>query len=107
MNYWPLLFLPNLLLLGDWLKHRREVSWFFVLAAFGPLGATAYTMYFWDSITFPMRPGDIARRFDGPGPKRCGRCQQVRSGLEWVEDGRTRHLMCAQCAREIVSARNR
>lgn len=102
------LFLPNLLLLVDWARHRRGVGWFFVLAGFGPLGAVAYTVYFWESITFPF---PLARTFrswnQGPVSKRCQRCQQLASRVEWVEDGRTRHLMCAACAVEVRLSHSR
>lgn len=102
------LFIPNLLLLVDWARHRRNVSWFFVLACFGPLGAAAYLAYHWESITFPFPVARTLRRLTrGQVSKRCHRCQQLSSRVEWVEDGRSRHLMCAACAVELRLSRSR
>jgi hypothetical protein len=62
----------------------------------------AYLIYYWESITFPFPPASTLRRLtQGPVSKRCHRCQQLASRVEWVEDGRSRHLMCSACAVEV------
>lgn len=101
------LFLPNLLLLIDWARNQRSLGWFCVLACLGPAGALLYTVYFWESITFPFPLASTFRSLmQKPVTKRCHRCQQLVSRVEWVEDGRTRHLMCASCAVEMRLSRS-
>lgn len=100
--------LPNLLLLGDWARNRREVQWFFVLALFGPLGAAAYLMYFWESITFPFPLASTVRAWrGGRTAKRCHRCQQLSYHTRLIVDGRSTHLMCNLCAAEVEARRSR
>ncbi len=105
MHYWWI-FLPNILLLGDWLQNRREVAWFFVLVGFGPLGAAAYTAYFWDSITFPVRLAALSTTLTaGSVSKQCPRCLQTVKKLEPFYDGRSTHYLCRGCQAEILSTR--
>ncbi|MGE0493340.1 MAG: hypothetical protein AB7S38_29300 [Vulcanimicrobiota bacterium] len=94
-----LLWLLNVLLIIDWAQNKRPRFWLGVLIFFGPLGALAYVVYFYEDITFPI---PLARTLRGLGqaPKlrACPRCGQARE-LKAHQDGRQLHLMCDECAR--------
>lgn len=93
-----LLWLLNVLLIIDWAQNKRPRFWLGVLIFFGPLGALAYVVYFYEDITFPI---PLARTLRGLGqPPRlrtCPRCGQARE-LKAHQDGRQLHFMCDECA---------
>jgi hypothetical protein len=97
-----LLWIPSLLFLVDFARHKRELYWAYILIALGPMGALAYLLYHYETITFPF---PIARTFRElgrkPAEKTCPRCLRRVSHLQSVVDGRQSHYMCDACACEL------
>ncbi len=98
-----LLWIPSILFLVDFARHKRDLYWVYILVALGPLGALAYLLYHYESITFPF---PIARTFRSlgqrPVAKTCPRCGQTVMALESIVDGRQSHYMCAACAADLA-----
>ncbi|MCA9797193.1 MAG: hypothetical protein KC910_35530, partial [Candidatus Eremiobacteraeota bacterium] len=93
-----LLWLCNVLLIIDWAQNKRPGFWLWVLVFFGPLGAMAYVVYFYEDITFPIPLARTLRSLGrGPQLRACPRCGQARE-LKAHQDGRQLHFMCDECA---------
>ncbi len=100
---YPWLFwLPSVLFLVDFAQHKRELYWAYILIALGPLGALAYLLYHYESITFPFPIARTVRQLTQRSvTKTCPRCGQTVKSLESVMDGRQYHTMCAACAADL------
>ena len=98
-------FLPNLLLAVDCAINRRELTWFFILGFLGPIGAVAYLIYFWESITFPF---PLAKALRGAAQsktqKRCPHCNKWVDRLHAFQDGRQSRQICSICRDQLASA---
>ncbi|MBT9581877.1 hypothetical protein IV102_00920 [bacterium] len=103
--YWLLWLLPTLLLVIDCAKNRRDPVWFFVLGFLGPLGAVAYTVYFWESITFPVPIAQLVRGAGKQTQKRCPHCGRWVDRLHSMTDGRAQRTICAICRDHLESSR--
>lgn len=91
------LWILNLLLIVDWAKNRRQPFWLPALVLFGPLGAAAYIIYYYESINFPIELAKTVRRLTGKKVvKACPRCGEV-AEIKAHQDGRQLHYMCQSC----------
>ncbi len=91
------LWILNLLLIVDWAKNRRQPFWLPALVLFGPLGAAAYIIYYYESINFPIELAKTVRRLTGKKVvKACPRCGEV-AEIRAHQDGRQLHYMCQSC----------
>ena len=99
MRLFYLLWFLNVVLVIDWAKNRRPLPWLGALCLFGPLGAMAYRIYYWESINFPFPLAKTLRKLTGKKTLReCPRCGQV-GELVSHQDGRQMHFMCEACVR--------
>ena len=98
--------IPNLLFVIDCAKNRRDPVWFFVLGFLGPLGAIAYGVYFWESITFPLPLAKMARQAGRKTERRCPHCGQWVDKLFPYTDGRQQRQLCAGCREQLDSVRS-
>lgn len=104
--YWMLFFIPTVLFVVDCAKNRRDTVWFFILICLGPLGALAYAIYFWESITFPIPLAKTFRQATaGQKQRKCPHCGRWMDKLYDFEDGRARRLVCSICRDELSAAR--
>lgn len=104
MHYW-IYFLPSLLLVIDCALHRRDPVWFFILGFLGPLGAVGYTIYFWDSITFPVAIASVVRGAGRQTQKKCAHCGRWADKLFPFTDGRQQRSLCSICRDQLEAAR--
>lgn len=102
MNLFWYLWLLNVLLVIDCAINKRNLTWFFILTL-GPVGALAYLVYFFESITFPF---PVARAWRAITQKKvlkpCPRCGVV-SEIKAHQDGRQLHYMCEVCIQKTFS----
>jgi ribosomal protein S27AE len=97
MNPLAYLWIINLLLIVDWAKNRRPTFWLVALIVFGPIGAVAYTIYFYEQINWPIELAKTVRSLTGkPALRPCPRCGTV-AELKAHQDGRQTHFMCPHC----------
>jgi ribosomal protein S27AE len=97
MRLYIILWLLNIILVIDWAKNKRPLPWLAALCLFGPLGALAYLIYFYESINFPIELAKTVRQLTGKKTLRaCPRCGQVKE-LVSHQDGRQKHFMCQAC----------
>ena len=97
MRPYLFLWLLNIVLVIDWAKNKRPLPWLAALCLFGPLGAMAYLIYYYESINFPIELAKTVRRMTGKKTVRaCPRCGQV-AELVSHQDGRQMHFMCRAC----------
>lgn len=98
------LYVLNAALVVDCAQNRREPYWYVVLISLGPLGALAYLVANWETITFPVSAASVLRALGRkPVLKRCPRCAKQVDRLHQVEQGRTVHLMCHDCQAEVLA----
>lgn len=94
------LWILNVVLLVDWAKNRRPAFWLFALILLGPLGGLAYTVYFYEEITFPFPIASTLRRLIGKqAVHRCPRCGRTAPLIAHM-DGRQQHFMCSRCVEQ-------
>lgn len=97
MNPIAYLWILNLILVVDWAKNKRPTFWLAALVLFGPIGALAYLIYFYEQINFPIEVAKTIRRIRGKKVLReCPRCGGVSELVAHV-DGRQQHFMCELC----------
>lgn len=97
MNPLAYIWILNIVLIIDWAKNRRPTFWLGALIFFGPLGAMAYIIYFYEQINFPIEIAKSIRRWTGKKVvKACPRCGIV-SEIKAHQDGRQLHYMCQLC----------
>lgn len=100
INVFVLLWLLNIVLVIDWAKNRRPFPWLMALALFGPVGALAYLIYYYEEINFPFELAKTVRKLTGKKTLRpCPRCGAV-TELVSHQDGRQMHFMCETCVRK-------
>ena len=91
------LWLLNVILIIDWARNRRPLFWLWALVAFGPIGAMAYIIYYYEQINFPIELATTIRKLTGKKVLRaCPRCGTV-AELKPHQDGRQLHFMCELC----------
>ncbi|MCA9779034.1 MAG: hypothetical protein KC800_20035 [Candidatus Eremiobacteraeota bacterium] len=99
MKLFYFLWFLNIVLVIDWAKNKRPFPWLAALCLFGPLGALAYLIYYWESINFPFELAKTVRKLMGKKTFReCPRCGEV-AELVAHQDGRQMHFMCEACVR--------
>lgn len=104
LSHYLLFLAPNLLLAVDCAIHRRELTWFFILGCLGPIGAVAYLIYFWESITFPFPLAKVFRAAtQSKTQKRCPHCNKWVDQLHTFQDGRQGRQLCSICRDQLAA----